>query len=332
MLSGGADSTNMFYSFVNHNIWPDEVIASAPLSGLSNFTTDPYNHNANNIVSETFLAQIPLLNKISQLYGNKIRCTVNDYFHVMTNLKSDHWLYEDSNHWVHPSGGVRWKLDNLSHIKKLAEQGKRIAVVVGLDKPYICRSVVGNLYSVVMDSAINVVSDHFSEKFLNVETILFYYSSDLPDLMIKQAHMVCRWFYQRENVLEKNSFLWDRSRGSAFNRNSCRGSGYQRTIVPIIYPMLDNKIWQADKQSTGLLGGQEVDSWLYKIHNKQKFIELTNSDTKLFFKNINVRYWESKDDVMQGFKRFYKHWLIGHESQFLKNSEPINIDNEKFFF
>ena len=37
LCSGGADSTNALYSFLNQGIFPDEIIVSAPLSGLSNY-------------------------------------------------------------------------------------------------------------------------------------------------------------------------------------------------------------------------------------------------------------------------------------------------------
>jgi hypothetical protein len=316
MASGGADSTNVIYSFLNNDIRIDEVIASAPISGLKNWKVDLTDTSANNTITETMVAQIPLLDKLSKTHPN-IKLTIHDYFDDIVNLKTDEWIYESSSHWIHFSGATRHSLDRISHIRKLAEAGKRVGVVYGIDKPIICRAESGNLYTVIMDPVVNVVTPHFKDRYPNVESILFYYSPDLPELLIKQAHEVCRWIYKPENAHAK-SVLWDKSKSIEFNASVERGGKYQRVIIPCIYPSIEERfsVWQAKKQGLGFRGGFQIDNWILRMYKNERFVQLVESDLKLFVNKIDKKYIIS-DDKNDGFVRFYRYWKIGHESRFM---------------
>lgn len=328
MVSGGADSTNVLYSFLNNNVHIDEIVASAPVSGMSNWKIDVTDKSVENTISETMLAQLPLLDKISKSHPN-IKLTLNDYFNDIVNFKTDEWIYNAASHWIHFSGAVRHSLDNLKHLRELAESGKRIGVVYGIDKPIICRGVSGNLYSVIADPVVNIVCPHFKDKYPNVETVLFYYSPDLPELLIKQAHEVCRWIYKPENKNIK-ALLWDRSKPVEFNVNPERGGLYQRGIVPCIYPDIQERhgIWQAMKQGMGFKGGFHMDGWIFKLYNQERFVQLVQSDLKLLVKNIDKKYLAS-EDKNDGFIRFYHYWKIGHEKDF-SPTQIINLNIDTY--
>ena len=66
LCSGGGDSTNVVYSFLRNGIKVDEIIASAPISGLNQFKVQNKDNSADNTMSETYLTQLPLMNEISQ--------------------------------------------------------------------------------------------------------------------------------------------------------------------------------------------------------------------------------------------------------------------------
>lgn len=317
MASGGADSTNVIYTFLNNNIRVDEIVASAPISGLNNWTVDVKDKSPGNIISETTLAQLPLLDKISKSHPN-IKLTVNDYFTDILNFKTDEWIYESSSHWIHFSGATRHSLDKFHHIRDLAESGKRIGVIYGIDKPIICRAMSGNLYTVVMDPVVNIICPHFKDKYPNVESVMFYYSPDLPELMIKQAHEVCRWIYKPENE-HARAVLWDKSKSHDFNLSNERASIYQRSIVPCIYPTIKEQynVWQALKQGIGFRGGFQLDEWIFKLHGREKFVQMVQSDLKLFVSKIDNKYL-ANEDKNDGFLRFYQYWKIGHEKDFFQ--------------
>lgn len=322
MASGGADSTNMLYSFLNNNLKVDEIIAGAPLSGLKKWKVDISDKSADNTISETTIVQLPLMQEILQSHPN-IKITIHDYFEDILNLKTDEYIYELSNHWIHFSATTRHSLDKFSHIKDLAEAGKKVGVVYGIDKPIICRTESGNLYSVITDPIVNIVTPHFKDRYPNVESVLFYYTSDLPHLMIKQAHEVCRWIYNSENNHAK-AVLWDKSKPLKFNLNPRRASDWQRSIVPCIYPTIKDRhgIWQAHKQGFGFKGGFQLDNWILRLHGKEHFIQMFKSDLKLFVKNIDMKYLATEDKG-DGFVRFYNYWKIGHEKDFIPKEQYI---------
>jgi hypothetical protein len=316
MLSGGADSSNVLYSFLNNNIKIDEVIAYGPFSGIKNLTVDLNDKRPENTVAETIVTQMPLINMISQKYPN-IKITLHDYFEDILQMKTDEWIYESAGHWIHYSGSTRHSLDKFRHLRKLAESGKKIAVVYGIDKPVICRTKTGNLYTVVSDPIVNVVTPHFKDKYPNVSSVLFYYTPDFPTLMIKQAHEVCNWIYKPENYKIK-SLLWDQTTSIEYQNSSDRGGSWQRSIVPCIYPQISDRfsVWQAQKQGLGFQGSFVVDDWIYKLHKGIKVIDMVESDFKMFIKHIDRKYIYT-DQSGDGFLRFFKYWKIGHESQFM---------------
>jgi len=328
MCSGGADSTNMLYSFINNNIKVDEIVFGAPLSGLNNWDQNLKDKSANNTVTETFVAQIPLMNQVSQT-NPEIKITLHDYFEDILQMKTDSWIYESSAHWIHFSGATRHSLDKFAHIKNLAESGKRIGVVYGIDKPVILRDTEGKLHSVITDPVVNVVTPHFRERYTNVESVLYYYTPDLPELLIKQAHEVCRAIYDPKNSYAR-SLIWDWTTPLEFQKSAQRVSAYQRSIIPFIYPSMSDRfsVWQADKQGNGFLGGFEIDNWILQKHQGSRIIEMVESDLTLFLSKLDRKYFLS-DNKKEGFKRFYLGWEIGHEEIFKKKIDYNILDSIK---
>jgi hypothetical protein len=268
------------------------------------------------MISETKFAQLPLMDKISKSHP-EIKITLHDYFEDMMSLKTDEWIYEQLGHWIHLSGGTRHSLDKFKHIKNLAESGSKISVVYGIDKPVIYRAVSGNLYTALMDSASSIVTSHFKDRYPNVESVLFYYAADLPMLMVKQAHELCRWTYKPENSYSRD-LLWDRSKSDEHINHPLRGSRWQRSIVPCIYyPTMEHQnMWQADKAGNqGIASGRKMDSWLYTLHGNSKMVQMAESDIKLFTRVIDDKYFIK--DRTAGFKPCSNYWKIGHESMFM---------------
>lgn len=250
MASGGADSSNVVYSFLDNGIHVDEIIAGAPISGLKNLKINANDTSAENTIAETMLAQLPFMHKISQKYPN-IKLTIHDYFEDILELKTDEWIYEACGHWIHYSAATRHSLDKFKHLKDLAEQGKTIGVVYGIDKPIIVRSETGYLYCMIPDSISNIVTPHFKERYTNVESVFFYYAVDFPELMVKQVHELSRWLYKPENAKLRDTILHDKAKPPSFNDCAKRRGVWQRTIVRCIYPAIFpdfSKVWQADKQ------------------------------------------------------------------------------------
>jgi len=311
LCSGGADSTNVVKTFLNNDIKVDEIIASAPLSGLRDYHFNNKNTDHNNTMSETIYAQIPLLNEISNYYP-EIKITLNDYFEDILSYESEEWLYNCED-WLHPSSSARYNFEKHKHLKNLAEQGKKIAFIYGIDKPVIVKWHNNNLYFVFSDLAVNVQRPPFKNHYPNVTNVLFYWAHDLPLMMVKQAHIVGKWLHRPENS-KSNSFLYDASihDRESWRDNRFRHSKYERSIVPAIYPTTHRKVFQAEKPESLFLG--EHDNWFYKHHNTTNAYDIMINDIKKFFKKIDQNYLNKGNN---GFKMYYNWYKIGSVTKFM---------------
>ena len=287
LVSGGADSRNVAYSFLKNGIKIDEIIASVPLSGIGDMQLNTSDTSHNNTVSETTYAQLPLLDDIKREYPQQ-KITVHDYFYEMTNFKSDIWL-QRGGEWMHPSGVARYTFDRLAHIKKIAETGKRIAFVYGIDKPTV---VVSEKYSKAyikfLDLAVNVARPPFDENFPNVDNVMFYWYDD-PSIPCKQAHILLNKILKQGDLISKYFARPMKEIPLSMVDMRRLHSKYERAIVPFIYPSTYTKVFQAEKPDNIILG--EHDQWLYQKHKNTRMLEMLKSDINNYIQGV-------RDDLM----------------------------------
>jgi hypothetical protein len=309
MCSGGADSTNVVWSFLNNGIHVDEVVASAPMSGLRNWNDTTNDQSASNTMSETVYAQLPLLNEIKTKHPT-VKISINDYFENIINFKTDEWLFRGGE-WIHPSGVARYNLEQLTHLRNMAESGKKIGIIYGIDKPSI-KFIDNEVQTNISDLAVNVQRQAFDKKYSNVENVLFYYSYELPQMMIKQAHQVAKWVALPENAdVLKLVFDNKKHRQLYFAQNRLRHSLYERAIVPCIYPSTHRSVFQGAKPTRMFLG--EHDDWFYKLHSNTRMFEMVESDFRNFIKSIDPKYL---NQVRTGFTLYIKSFTLGTKSKF----------------
>lgn len=303
--SGGADSTNVVYSFLKNNIHIDEIVAGAPISGLKNWKTSDATTDAKNTISETFLTQIPFVQKIKNQYPH-VRVTLHDYFEDMIRYKTDEWLF-NSSCYIHPTFAARYNLERYDHIKKLAESGKKIALVYGIDKPQIAKKN-NSYYSVIFDHHVSNAFQAIIHDFAN--PVMFYYSPELPELLIKQAHVTCRFLELKQNqhllrYLPFNEDYEEIYETVEFEKTHHDGI-YERAIVPAIYPMLDEKLFQCNKPISTFMG--QHDDWLSSLHSDSSLVQMIDSDFKNYLKNIDRKYlnYYKENGEVRGFQLFRK--------------------------
>lgn len=310
LCSGGADSTNVIKSFLYNGIMPDEVIAGAPMEGLRDYKFNSQDTSHENTISETIYAQMPLIRDIASNFPN-IKVTIHDYFEDMLAYKGEEWAYQCED-WLHPSSAARYCYEKHAHLKKLAEAGKRIAFVYGIDKPTIIKDLNGDLHTVFVDLTVNVQRPPFSDSYPNVENVLFYWTPELPEMLVKQAHVVAKWIHLPENS-RSLSYMYDASTclTESFSRQRYRHSKYEREIVPALYPTTHRKVFQAEKPESLFLG--EHDAWFYKHHRQTMTYEMLISDVSSLFKKINPKYLNKGKN---GFEIYFNRYKIGNINQF----------------
>lgn len=305
--SGGADSTNVIYSFLKNGIHIDEIIAGAPLSGLNNWKSSLVK-SAENTISETFLTQLPLMKEVHQEYP-KVKITVHDYFYDMLNFKTDQWLF-DSGSYIHPTFAARYNLERYRHIRDIIESGKSVGLVYGIDKPFIVKKN-NSYYSVIFD--VHVCNGFQSIKISSATPILFYYSPDLPELLVKQAHETYRFLHQEQNNKLLKYLVYNEDYAHLYGTlewESQTHSGiYERAIVPCIYPDLAKQSFQCNKPNRAFMG--QHDDWLYRLHKDSKLAQMIDSDFLYYTKNIDKKYFTFlADGTIRGFKSNFKSFKI----------------------
>lgn len=319
--SGGSDSTNVIRSFLNNNIRVDEIIAIAPLSGLSNWNFDSKNTNEENTISEVKFALLPLLNEIASTHPN-IKITINDYFSELVQTKSDEFIYEGCGNIVTTLTSQFTEVYKFKHIDKLLQSGKKVALVYGTDKPIIRITDTKGLYFVFADSGVNYLNLPNQRKIDNLDRVLFYWSADLPELLVKQAHVVARaatlpsnqlmfdslkaqsrkqaeMSLYEYNLLHSNEITKDLILNRYFPKNKLQNyvdplsnkTIYQRLIVPYIYPdTFDVNTFQCQKVNADAGFFTKDQAWVNVLHSTNRVAEMINSGIQSLYNSISPHY------------------------------------------
>ena len=316
MVSGGADSTNVVKTFLNNRIRVDEVIATAPISGLDNWNWDDKNTMVHNSISETTFAQIPLLQEISSMHPT-VKISLVDSFKQLLDTSTDKWIYEESINWVHPFTNARAKLDSLKHLVDLAEQGKTIGIVYGADKPLLRYDPRGNLYSMISNMTFDYLNNPFNTDYDNVDRVLFYHAKDLPEVLVKMSHCTAKFIHKKENLYLTNKLglnvpMWDFEK--EFGKKIEFDVDFQREISHVLYPTTYKKVFQCKKFSVAESFSVPQHGWFDILHKDTRIYQMYKSDAGLFYKGINPKYLT---EDKRSFKRFNQFYKLGHYTEFL---------------
>jgi len=195
-FSGGVDSGNALHAFIDNNILLDEIIILRPKVLESTFNT--IDKTDSNLFSETEFAALPHLRRYIKDQRTKIRIihiddTINWFlsndsvvsqFHKL-NLYMLHGVSRLATYMSDPT----WN--------ELYAAGKNVCHIHGVDKPIVKRTdgvYSFNFLDLPVASAIAAIPDYHSS--LTEMTSkhqfheLFYWTPDLPQLVIKQCQVV----------------------------------------------------------------------------------------------------------------------------------------------
>jgi hypothetical protein len=342
--SGGADSTNVIRSFINNGIKVDEVIGIAPLSGLKNWEYDAKNVLDLNTISETKFALLPLLDELSTKHNIKV--TLYDFFEDMINYKDEEWAATACGNIATALTPHFTNVSSIPHIDKIIQSGKKVALVYGTDKPIMTvDTVTGNIYFLLTDGGVNYLNMPDSRVKPNVDRVLFYWTPELPAMLVKQAHVVARAFqtpefenilknhllgkvnqqhysYQdvinykqknniavlsKEDILEK--YISVKKIHHVSTVNTSYRALYQRAIVPYIYPSTCNtEIWQAQKIDITEGFFTRDQDWVHLLHGNSRISDIVLAGTTALYNSIKPAYLNTKGT---GFCSMIKYYKIG---------------------
>lgn len=250
--SGGGDSTTAIFSFLLNGIHIDEVIFRYPQTGEKNVTDDPYDTTAKNTLSEWQYAAKPLLNWIATNYPN-VKISIHDYSVDMLNdvNRDESWIFQ-TREYFQPGHSTKHHNFGTKEHRDLAETGKSICVLYGIDKPKCCVKD-GQWFLYFNDQQANHSNPEIGD-YTNITNEYFYWSPDLPELVMKQAHIVKNWFSLPQNAYLHHLVEWPNHRFST-------RTAYEQIVKSLIYPDYDSATFQVAKPTVNFMN--EMDHWFH---------------------------------------------------------------------
>jgi hypothetical protein len=253
--SGGADSHNIVESFLRQGLHIDELVINTMEKANKKFTDINRNNiNPENAAAEHHLQTMPRLKEIQQR-SPKTKITILD----MTDYLLNSWLAVGDASWVmdkreglNPLNVTRFNYIHFSDVRKQFDKDKKIALILGVEKPRTFIHTNGKFYIRFTDRATNIITiaEHIKE-YPNAVVEYFYWSPDSIRILCKQAHVIKKWL---EANPEKQK-LW-------FHKNMTAETYrliHERALRPLIYSNWDNTWYQADKATKDWYS--EFDSW-----------------------------------------------------------------------
>lgn len=258
--SGGYDSHNMLMSFLSQGIVPDEIL---------NFYHS-YQEDVNIMGYEWHIQTKPRLNKIKEKFPNiKIRRidltpSLIDY---IQNPTAEQDIYSSLGRYaVRPNTFVRC---NITHTYpeylKYKHQGQSLRILQGVDKPrlrYHHNRFIFNFYDFAnSESSITPESDDHE---------WFYWSPESAKILIKQAHIVKRFWEQHLADLSTMQCRYDDKLGWVLQHNN-------DLVCKLLYPWHDNAIYLTENASDGFVGSRDRQVLAANYQAAEKYVEICHA-------------------------------------------------------
>lgn len=291
-FSGGGDSATTLYSFLLNGIHLDEVVFRYPKSGEKDVNVDPYNTRAENTLSEWTFAAKPMLHWVKTNYP-AVKITIHDYSTDMLDGAHDETWVFNSKDYFQP--GHVFKHDNLAveDHRLLADAGKKICILYGVDKTKICIRE-NKWHAYFMDVQANH-SNSIMQEYNNMANEYFFWTPDLPEIVIKQAHIIKNWFSLPHNKHLQYLIRWP-------NYDFTQRTTYEHVIKPLIYPDFDPMTWQTSKPTNSFYN--EMDYWFYKNFQTTPAYSIWQAGLNLLVNSIDNKFFNKEFGKAVGFVGF----------------------------
>jgi hypothetical protein len=314
-LSGGADSTTVAYSFLLNGIRLDEVVFRYPEQGAKNASNNPMDTESRNHLSEWEFAAKPLLNWIKTNYP-EVKITVHDFVDEIIKEKSneENWIYK-TRHYIHPGHVHKHTID-----KTLADTGKRIAVVYGIDKPKICIKD-GKFFIYFVDSQASNNHPEIGD-YTNITNEFFYWSPDACELLAKQAHMIKNWFSMPLHHNMSHLLQWP-------NNDYSSRTFREQILRPIIYPDYDFNTFQTAKSTTAI--NAEMDTWFFTNFKDTDLYDTWVAGVEYLKTHLNQRYFIHYQGKISNLIQYQTPFYYIGDSTIPTANKPFQVDKQKIF-
>lgn len=281
--SGGSDSTNILHSFIANKIKPDEVI-SFMLEG-KDFSNEGTTFNKEITFNQNAIKQYVLSNSIKYSTVN-----ISDFYNSI--FDNEYWCYESGINRAYIT--ARAHAAKLNRFKKLVDSGKKCCIVYGLEKPTISVDKNNNFYSFFLDIPLQQynLNEMYNNDYNGLTLERFYVSGDLPELTIKQSHIVAN-YYQQQFQKESKKML---QLGFEYDFRH-----YKEIVIDLLYShSFDQRKCFTIGKSNYLTGLR--DDWLVSLSNNDRRKMNVFNGWATISKNIDKSFFN---------KNNWKHDTVG---------------------
>jgi hypothetical protein len=287
--SGGADSDNVLQTFVDNDIKIDEIVSYVNYDANGN-----RDHFLN---SEFFRAALP---RIDQL---KINCSwINHRVVDLTDLtlttfldpknKFD-WIYNQN---VYMTANCVARANIAYKIKPwrdLIESGKKICLLWGADKPRILH-IDGKFRFRFLDMLDLTASSTSGQQSYTDE--LFYWTPDLPEIVIKQAHIIKNYL---NTYLTTSPFVTEEKSDLAFKMHQGKKLWLNNHGVhTLLYPKWNIATFSAGKTPSLVYSAR--DDWFWGLEQPNQSKHIWEMGINKIWNTISDYWKNDPQDISKG--------------------------------
>ena len=286
--SGGADSTNVLDTFINNNIHLDEIATFHQYTGNKNRTTFTDGEITN--------VAMPRIQQLKESHPHIVHRSIDrtpivyNYFKDLNNAES--FIYSQSINMA--ACNVRNRIFEYEKFyKDSILNGKNICFLWGVDKPRLLHD-----------------NGRFNFRFLDIldgsvvpgttaPVEFFYWSPDLPELIIKQAHIVKRYL---ENSDASSRFIFQNTGGYLAGRKVGDQTLWLSNdgVHSLIYPTWDINTFTAGKAPSSIISPGS--RWFITLGETDQSLANWKSVMQHWWQEI-PEYWRNDpNDVLRGVK------------------------------
>jgi len=261
--SVGCDSWNILKTFLDNNIKLDQIMVCWPFTAaeLKLYNANKNNTTAFNFMSEWDFTTKPDLEWLSKTHP-EIKIELIDWADPFA--KDSSFVSQDKfdqlNHFHNLADLARSTLFSETE-KKLIDQGKKVATIWGIDKPFVCFDKVTNQMG--MGFPDSVITVGHPPVYNPNGTEFFYWSPKMPELAFEMAYQTVQWFKARPSYhqflfpTDNKSYVLPYINYVQVNQIAGRDACYTT------WAEKENK-FQVNKSTS--ISRQDKDFWLY-THN-----------------------------------------------------------------
>lgn len=204
--SGGPDSHNVLETFLHNGLRIDEILIREKNLQDAN----RWDRSINNLAAESVFFAYPFARYIKDNHWPDLKITVIDMVPYIVDYfnKAKNWTPNMDTFFTDPQHIARFDWDFLHRdLLPLVESGKRVAHIIGGEKPRVLKDDLGYYLEIMDENIIRNARPRFQGKGMPYNMEMFYTHRNTAKLMMKQSHVLSR--YMKQNGI--SNWKWDRS-------------------------------------------------------------------------------------------------------------------------